>query len=197
MKFTAMDFRALFASLNRNSKQTTDSESGMLVRSYAYKRSYRKWISQNQHVELLKSIYTAFTLNKAGVHGDLPLHYFPLKNGDQVLIHQLDFLGKLTFSFLSDYFRERLMRLGYKLYLSDFQQLIHQSRISRIERHILHPRTDISPYENATTGLYGVIELTVQYSDAKPLYLSIRTEVLSNKDSQNFSFDELAELLFV
>jgi hypothetical protein len=87
--------------------------------------------------------------------------------------------------------------LGYKLYLSDFQQLIHQSRISRIERHILHPRSDISPYENAKTGLYGVIELTVQYSDAKPLYLSIRTEVLSNKDSQHFSFDELAELLFV
>ncbi|MFN5370336.1 MAG: hypothetical protein ACK5B6_02635 [Bacteroidia bacterium] len=192
-----MDFRAFFAIINRNRKQTSESESGMLVRSFAYKRSYRKWISQNQHVELLKNIYTAFTLNKAGIHGDLPLHYFPLKNGDQVLIHQLDFLGRSTFSFLSDYFRERLMRLGYKLYLSDFQQLIHQSRISRIERHILHPRSDISPYENTSTGLYGLIELTVQYSDDKPLYLSIRTEVLRNNDSQPFPFDELAELLFI
>jgi hypothetical protein len=192
-----MNFRAFFAIINRNRKQTSESESGMLVRSFAYKRSYRKWISQNQHVELLKNIYTAFTLNKAGIHGDLPLHYFPLKNGDQVLIHQLDFLGRSTFSFLSDYFRERLMRLGYKLYLSDFQQLIHQSRISRIERHILHPRSDISPYENTSTGLYGLIELTVQYSDDKPLYLSIRTEVLRNNDSQPFPFDELAELLFI
>lgn len=192
-----MDFRAFFAIINRNRKQTSESDSGMLVRSFAYKRSYRKWISQNQHVELLKNIYTAFTLNKAGIHGDLPLHYFPLKNGDQVLIHQLDFLGRSTFSFLSDYFRERLMRLGYKLYLSDFQQLIHQSRISRIERHILHPRSDISPYENTSTGLYGLIELTVQYSDDKPLYLSIRTEVLRNNDSQPFPFDELAELLFI
>jgi len=192
-----MEFRALFSFLNRDSKKTADSESGMLVRSYTYKRNYRKWISQNRHVELLKNIYTAFTLSKAGIHGDLPLHYFSLKNGDQVLIHQLDFLGKTTFSFLSDYFRDRLMGLGYKLYLSDFQQLMHQSRISRIERHILHPRIDILPYANTGAHLYGVIELTVQYSDAKPLFLSIRTEFSNPSASKHYSFDELAELLFV
>lgn len=192
-----MDFRPFFTILKRTRKPVSESEKGMLIRSYAYRRSYRKWIFQNQHVELLKNIYTAFTLNKAGIHGDLPLHYFPLKNGDQVLIHHLDFWGKSTFSFLSDYFRERLMRLGYKLYLSDFQQLIHQSRISRIERHILHPRSDISPFENTSTSLYGLIELTVQYSDDKPLFLSIRAEILQNNEDQSFSFDELAELLFV
>jgi hypothetical protein len=192
-----MEIRTLFSFLNRDNKKTADSESGMLVRSHAYKRNYRKWISENRHAELLKNIYTAFMLSKAGIHGDLPLHYFPLKNGDQVLIHQLDLLGKMTFSFLSDYFRDRLMGLGYKLYQSDFQQLMHQSRNSRIERHILHPRLDLLPYPNIGTHLYGVIELTVQYSDTKPLYFSIRTEFSNQAESKHFSFDELAELLFV
>ena len=39
----------------------------MLVRSRMYKEEFRKWITRGHHQELLKNIYTTYTLNKLGV----------------------------------------------------------------------------------------------------------------------------------
>jgi hypothetical protein len=193
-----MDIRQIFSRLKTMKVKASDAQSGMLVRSYSFKRHYRNWIAQNHPSELLKSIYTTFTLNKAGVQGDLPLLYFPLRNGDQILIHQLDHFGKDTLSFLSDYFRDRIVRLGYKLYLSDKQIISHQSHSARVERHILHPRKDLAIADEKLPQLYGNIELRVQFIDDKPIYLSILSEPIEQSNySQAYPFDELAELLFI
>lgn len=193
-----MIFRSIFSRFIGKQSKTADAQSGMLVRSFAYKRQFRNWIANNHHSELLKNIYTSYTLNKAGVQGELPLLYFPLRNGNQILLHQLDVFGKATLDFLSDYFRNRLMRIGYKLYLSDLQHVNHQSHAARTERHILHPRKDLALAGQKLPQLYGNIELRVQYCDDRPIFLSIRTEAIENSHyAPAYSFDELAELLFI
>lgn len=193
-----MDLRRIFSRFQSKQGKTADAQSGMLVRSFAYKRQYRNWIAQNHPTELLKNIYTTYTLNKAGIQGELPLLYFPLRNGDQILLHQLDLFGKSTLAFLSDYFRDRMMRIGYKLYLSDVQHIQHQSHAAKTERHILQPRKDLALAGQKLPQLYGNIELRVQYCDDRPIFLSIRTEAIENTHyAPPYSFDELAELLFI
>ena len=193
-----MELSHLFRYFKKHSNPKEDNTSAMLVRSFSYRQAFRTWLAKHHHNELLKSIYTSFTLSKVGVQGDFPLSYFPLRTGDQIHIHYLDALGKNTFPYLMDYFRDRIMRLGYKLYLSDKQIINHQSHSARMERHILHPRKDLAIAGQKLPQLYGNIELRVQFIDDKPIYLSILTEPFDQSNySRAYPFDELAELLFI
>lgn len=166
----------------------------MLVRSRMYKEEFRKWITRGHHQELLKNIYTTYTLNKLGVRSELPLHYMSGIGRHTVVIHYLDVYGKDVFPYLQDYFRDRIMRLGYQLYLSERLDLPK----GRLERHILRPQVPAFNINDLPEQLYGNLEVSVFFADQRPVYLEIHAEHLSEQRfNKAFSFDELAELLFV
>lgn len=169
----------------------------MLVRSQSFKLHYTKWLGQKRHEEFLKNLYTSFTLNKLGIAGDIPLHYYQEPYSSHLLIHYIDKMGKDLLPFLQDYFRDRAMRLGYSLYLSDRKTLERLGYVEKTERHILRPGVSMFPGVGKQEQLYGVIELLLLYIDERPLYLSITAEAsLDEGFSPCFPFDELAEILF-
>lgn len=166
----------------------------MLVRARSYKEEYRKWITQGHHQELLKNIYTTFTLNKLGIRSELPMHYLGSLGKHTVVVHYLDVYGKDVFPYLQDYFRDRIVRLGYQLYLSERLDLPK----GRLERHILRPQVPAFNINDLPEQLYGNLEVSVFYAEQRPVYLEIHAEHLSEKHfNKAFAFDELAELLFV
>lgn len=170
----------------------------MLVRSHRQKQLFRNWLHENRHHEALKNIYTSFTLSKSGISGDIPIHVFSDRNSRHVMIHYLDMMGKYLFPFLQDYFRDRVMRIGYNLYLSDRQTIDRVSHVEVVDRHVLRPQVPAFQLNDLPEQLYGTISIVVHYVNERPLFLQITAEAISDKQyCPVFPFDELAEILFI
>lgn len=169
----------------------------MLVRSYSYKQQYKTWINQGGHEEILKNLYTSYTLNKLQITGDVPMHVFVEGSSRHVVLHFTDSMGKTLFPYLQDFFRDRIMRIGYNLYLSDRQIISRAGHIEQIDRHILRPAVPAFHSGDKLEQLYGHITIKVDYIDDRPLYLQISAEAIQDKAyGKVFPFDELAETIF-
>jgi hypothetical protein len=168
----------------------------MLVRNHQFKQLYKNWVGKGFHQELLKNIYTSFTLSKLSIRGDLPLHFYTSPAQSEILFHYIDTIGKPTFSYLQDYFRDRIVRLGYQVYLSERKVVERMGYHSITERHLLKPNLLHHRFDEKVEQLYGNIEIAVHYADDRPVYMSIRSETLSDSHYRKpFPFDELAEIL--
>ncbi len=169
----------------------------MLVRSRTYKSQLKNWLSEGGHNEILKNLYTAYTLNKLGISGDVPMHVFVNGTSRHVLLHYTDSMGNKLFPFLQDYFRDRIMRIGYTVSLSDRQIIARAGHSEQIERHILKPSLSGIQKKDKKEQLYGHITISVNTIDGRPLFLQITAESIQDKQyNAVFPFDELAETLF-
>jgi hypothetical protein len=170
----------------------------MLVRTHRQKQLFKTWIQEGRQHEVLKNIYTSYTLNKSGISGDVPMHVLLSGQHRQVIIHYLDVMGKHVFPFLQDYFRDRIMRMGYNLYLSDRQIIQRASHTETIDRHILRPYVPAVHLSDKPEQLYGVISVIVHRVNERPLYIQILAEAQHDPNlGEVFPFDELAEILFI
>lgn len=189
-------FRKWFQSQTTASQDALAQE--MLVRSHRQKQLFKMWLQENQHNEALKNIYTSFTLSKSGISGDIPMHVFSDRNSRHVLIHYHDMMGKQLFPFLQDYFRDRVMRIGYNLYLSDRQTINRVSHLEVVDRHVLRPHVPAFQLNDLPEQLYGTISIVVHYVNERPLFLQITAEIQPESNyAPAFPFDELAEILFI
>lgn len=189
-------FRKWFQSQTTASQDALAQE--MLVRSHRQKQLFKTWLQENQHNEALKNIYTSFTLSKSGISGDIPMHVFSDRNSRHVLIHYHDMMGKQLFPFLQDYFRDRVMRIGYNLYLSDRQTINRVSHLEVVDRHVLRPHVPAFQLNDLPEQLYGTISIVVHYVNERPLFLQITAEIQPESNyAPAFPFDELAEILFI
>lgn len=181
---------------SNESQETVTQE--MLVRSHKQKQLFKSWLQAGAHSEILKNIYTSFTLSKSGVSGDLPMHVFSHGNSRHIVLHYMDSMGKNQFAFLQDYFRDRIMRIGYTLYLSD-RQLIHRySHVEVVDRHVLRPYVPAFSIKDKPEQLYGTISIVVHSANDRPLFLEIFSEANTDDSlAPAFPFDELAEILFI
>ncbi|MEX1189780.1 MAG: hypothetical protein WED33_11025 [Bacteroidia bacterium] len=170
----------------------------MLVRSHKQKQLFKAWIKDGTHNEVLKNIYTSYTLSKSGISADIPMHVFGQRNSRHVIIHFMDVMGKNQFAFLQDYFRDRIMRIGYNLYLSDRQIINRISHLEVVDRHVLRPYVPAISLQDKPEQLYGIISIVVHTANDRPMFLEISAET-SNDIGQApaFPFDELAEILFI
>jgi hypothetical protein len=182
--------------------QTTSTQDAlaqeMLVRSHRQKQLFKSWLHENQHNEVLKNLYTSFTLSKSGISGDIPMHVFSDRGSRHIIIHYMDMMGKHQFPFLQDYFRDRVMRIGYNLYLSDRQTINRISHLEVVDRHVLRPHVPAFQLNDLPEQLYGIISIVVHYVDERPLFLQITAETQAESHyAPAFPFDELAEILFI
>lgn len=178
-------------------KESQPVKQEMLVRSQSYKTQYRKWTGHKRQSEILKNLYTSFTLSKLGITGDIPLHYFRDGANPHLIIHYIDPMGKDLFAFLQDYFRDKITRLGYNLYLSDRQTIERLGYVERIEKHVLRPYLPSFQSAGLREQLYGVLMVSVVYINERPLYLEVSSEIITDSHFNSpYPFDELADFLF-
>jgi hypothetical protein len=169
----------------------------MLVRTRTFKSQFKNWLAQGGQNEILKNLYTAYTLNKLGISGDVPMHVFVNGSSRHVLLHYTDSMGNTLFPFLQDYFRDRIMRIGYTVSLSDRQVIARAGHSEQIERHILKPSLTGIQKIDKKEQLYGHITISVSTIDGRPLFLQITADTIQDKQYNSvFPFDELAETLF-
>jgi hypothetical protein len=196
MSFKLKDFWKQFV-YRASGDQDVSVKHTMLVRNRLFKQQYRTWVDTNRHAELLKNLYTSFTLSKLGITGELPILYYTERQSKHLLIHYIDPIGKLALPFLQDYFRDRVMRIGYTLFLSDSQLINRIGYSERIDSHILKPCISAFPFDDTHEQLYGRIQINVHSINNRPLFLRITSDELPERDySKAYAFDELAELLF-
>ena len=126
------------------------------------------------------------------------MHVFSDRNSRHVMIHYLAMMGNHLFPFLQDYFRDRVMRIGYNLYLSDRQTINRVSHVEVVDRHVLRPHVPAFQINDLPEQLYGTISIVVHYVNERPLFLQITADtVIDSSFAPPFPFDELAEILFI
>jgi len=168
----------------------------MLIRPQSFRLQYQKWLRQGRHKEFLKNLYTSFTLNKLGVDGEIPLHYFSDLQRKHLLLHYMDSMGRDLLPFLLDYFKDSSVKLGYQVYLSDRKVVEHLGYIEKVEKHVLKPVVAPFPPAGRREQLYGIIAIQIRYVDERPLFLELSAEeIKSSKFHPAFSFDEYIEIL--
>lgn len=169
----------------------------MLVRGVRYKSDYHLWLEQSKQTELLKTIYISFVLRKMNITGDIPIHSYSERESSYLVLHYIDPIGKANFSYLFDYLKDRTIKLGYMLYLSDKQVVERNGYIERTERHLLRPQQSPIFLSEHPEQLYGNIAFNLIYINDRPLYISVVSSfVLEKAYNQAFSFDDFAEVLF-
>lgn len=182
----------------RNHPEEKPVRNEMLVRNHLFKQNYNKWLEQKKETEILKNLYTSFTLSKLGISGDLPIRYF--SNGEQssVLIPFIEPIGKDVLPRLQDYFRDRIMRIGYNLYVSERQIIARAGYNERVDRHILRPYVPAFSVDDMHEQLYGNIQISVNYVNDRPIFLELSAESINAPNySAIYPFDELLEILFL
>jgi len=169
----------------------------MLVRNIRFKSDYHLWLEQGKQNELLKTIYISFMLRKLNIAGEIPLHAYSNDESNNLIIHFIEPIGKLHFCYLFDYLKERTIRMGYLLYLSDRQIIERNGYTEKIERHLLKPHYSPFSIGDINDQRYGNISMNLVFINDRPLYLSIEsTQLLEKAYDNSFSFDEFAEVLF-
>lgn len=169
----------------------------MLVRNIRFKSDYHLWLEQGKQNELLKTIYISFMLRKLNIAGEIPLHAYSYDESNNLIIHFIEPIGKLHFCYLFDYLKERTIRMGYLLYLSDRQIIERNGYTEKIERHLLRPHYSPFSLGDINDQRYGNISMNLVFINDRPLYLSIEsTHLLEKAYEHSFSFDEFAEVLF-
>jgi hypothetical protein len=182
----------------RNHPEEKPVRNEMLVRNYAFKQNYQKWLEQKRETEVLKNLYTSFTLSKLGISGDLPIRSFITNNQSSVLIPFIEPIGKEVLPRLQDYFRDRIMRIGYNLYLSERQIIARAGYNERVDRHILRPHVPAFSIDDMHEQLYGNIQISINYVNDRPLFLELSAEPVNAPNySAIYPFDELIEILFL
>jgi hypothetical protein len=170
----------------------------MLIRPQSFRLQYQKWVKQGRQSELLKNLYTSFTLGKLGIAGEVPLHYFQDEQRKHLVIHYIENMGRELFPFLHDYFKDRILKLGYQVFLSDRKVVERLGYIEKTEQHVLKPIVSSYPSGSRQEQIYGVVVLQIRYIDERPLYLELITEEIIDRNyASAFTFDELMEILFV
>lgn len=169
----------------------------MLIRRQSFKLQYKRWKESSLRTEVLKNLYTSFTLSKLGVAGEIPMHYFQDSSRYCLIIHYIETMDKDLLRFLQDHFKERLLKSEYTLYLSERKIFERTGYIEKSERHILKPAFSFFQTKGLNNQLFGLININIQYINDRPLYIEIITEnIPGEKFSAQHEFEMLTELLF-
>lgn len=177
--------------------QSVQVRQEMLIRKQSFRLSYNKWFLQKRKSEILKNLYTSFTLSKMGISGEIPMHYFQDSMRHFLLIHYIETLEKDELCFLQDYFKDAFIKSNYCVHLSERKIFERTGYIEKSERHILKPKYNLFQIISGFERAFSILVINIQYINERPLYLEIIAERgPEQKFTTQQEADHLAELLF-
>jgi len=172
----------------------------ILKRSQADQQSYDAWKNSEERTQLLHEIAKAYHYKKAGITDELEVHLFntAYANGFSLTYHPS--VPPKTFQHLSEYFRDKVLDMGYRLVNADRRILDRDRYVETIEKYYLKPplsAEDLSQETIQVNQLYGNIAIEHVLIDGKPSYLKVLASIYSDRQFQEaHSYDDFITGLF-
>lgn len=166
-----------------------------LRRSENYLAAYQSWKESPEAEELVKAVERSYYLKKNQIQGNYAVHLFqsPAANGFALTHHPS--LSPRTFQFLLDFWRDRVLALGYRLANTDRQIREKEQFVETIEKHYLKP--PLSKNTAQAEQRFGNVLLEYVLVDQQPSYLKVMVTIYSDRlFTEAQPFDDLLEHLF-
>lgn len=166
-----------------------------LVRSPAYMQQYVEWKSSVQPQALVREIGKAYYFKRNRINGFYQVHLLQSAPANGFALSYHPKIGETTFKFLFDYWRDRMLSLGYRLKNTDRQTREMPAYVQTTEKHYLKPPARLKHLP--INQLYGNVLLEHVQINRQPSYLKVQVNIYADHlYTEALSFDELAEHLF-
>lgn len=165
-----------------------------LVRSEKEKRRFEQWLLNGQHHTLLNKIHHAYHLKLTDIKDNIPIVLFRSPYANGFAIRNNEEIRDKGFPMLLEYFKMKILELGYRQAGSDKKLSAIDSEVLTVEKYYLKPPMQLEP---PIDQLYGNIALELHYFNDIPNYLKLTASIYSDRMYQpHLEFSEMVEKLF-
>lgn len=167
----------------------------LLRRSNKYQLAYATWKESPEARQILKEIDRSYYLKRNQIQGDYTIHLFQsaAANGFAITYHPA--LSPQFFQFLLDFWRDRMLAIGYRLANTDRQIRDKDTYVETVEKHYLKP--PLTKNQAQAEQRFGNVLLEYVLVDQQPSYIKVLATIYSDRlFTEALSFEELLEQLF-
>ena len=187
-------FKNLFPA-DEDGPQPGETRSYELARSEEFFRYYNEWLSENEKKKAIASFQLGYEsiLTGNSVHEliEMPTQAMFIFNNEN------NFIDDLHAHFLIDYFRDKLLQNGYRLYFSDVRvSAFELGQTRKIFRHYVKVSFDPSVEHFASNPIFGNIhlELVEENKDINKIRITCNYHQQRGRDKEK-TIHELVEFL--
>lgn len=172
----------------------------VLKRSRAEQESYQDWKGSNEQEALLQEIAKAYYYKKTNITSELEVHLFntAYANGFAITYHPK--IQPRVFQHLSEYFRDKVLEMGYRVVNADRRIIDRDHYVETIEKYYLKPplsAADLSQEVIQVNQLFGNIAIEHVLIDGKPSFLKVLASIYSDRQFREAqSYDDFVTGLF-
>lgn len=172
----------------------------VLKRGQADQEAYEAWKVSEEQESLIQEIAKAYYYKKTNITSDLEVHLFntAYANGFAVTYHPK--VSPKHFQHLSEYFRDKVLEMGYRVVNADRRIIDRGQYVETIEKYYLKPplsAADLSQDVIQVNQLFGNIAIDHVLIDGKPSYLKVMASIYSDRQFQEAqSYDDFITGLF-
>ncbi|MEK6476423.1 hypothetical protein WJR50_02775 [Catalinimonas sp. 4WD22] len=194
-------FDKLFAKLfpGKDSDKVTAVHE-VLKRSQPTQQAYGEWKDSADRSDLIEEIAKAYYYKKTDITSEIDVHLFntAYANGFAITYHEK--IGRKSFQHLTDYFRDKVLQMGYRLVNADRRILDRESYVETIEKYYLKPplsADDLTQESVQANQMFGNIAIEHVQIDSQPSYLKVLASIYSDRQFQEAdSYDDFVSALF-
>lgn len=167
----------------------------VLKRSEYYLDQYEFWKESILSEEMINSVKTSLHLKEQGVLQSPEVHCFSGEYSNGFAITFNPELDATQFSFLFDFFAERVRELDYKTSISDLIMAEKNDYIETKEKHYLKPIVSYS--EGKIDQKFGNVTIELIKTDEIPNFIRLMAHAYNDSKYQSpTSFEILADHVF-
>ncbi len=184
-------FNKLFP-VEERGKQVTVKE--VIKRSTKDLEAYHLWKLSYSREKLIADIAAAF-LQKKHEKSELIIHHYKSIYANGFAIHYHPGIGKKDFIHLFDYFKDKVLGLGYRTAGSDRQYSTREKYVEITEKHYLKPPFDFT--NNVTDQRFGNVSIEHVVADNQPHFLKVMVSIYSDRLYKDpLSYHDFIQQLF-
>lgn len=165
-----------------------------LVRSEKEVKRFEQWLLDEKHHTLIDKIHHAYHLKLTDIKDNIPVVLFRSPYANGFAIRNNDEIRDKGFPMLLEYFKMKILELGYRQAGSDKKLSAIDSAVITVEKYYLKPPMQVEP---PIDQLYGNIALELHYFNDIPNYMKLTASIYSDRMYQpHLDFSEMVEKLF-
>jgi hypothetical protein len=167
-----------------------------IVRKEYYNQSYKLWLTHADHSVLVNRIYGAYQLRLVDDEGDITLHLLDSIGAKGLYFTFEEWMGKKEFQYLFDYFKDKVLELGYHSAASDRRIKAKGDVVETLEIHYLKPPFG-GDFTKKRPPNYGSVQIEfVSYNDV-PTFIKLIVVYNVNANSEKpLPFSSFMEKIF-
>ena len=167
-----------------------------LSRSEKEITAYEQWSKSHDSKLLIEDIERGYFLKKQGISASVDVHILKSQYANGFAISFGETFSEETFKHAFDWFKERVLTMGYRLSVADRKISEKNNYEETVEKWYLKPITEDLDTTVANQR-YGNITIEKIEIDRKPNYIKFLASIYQDRlYTKALTFDELLENLF-